>query len=475
MQTRVKTRDLLIGGRWTRADEYISIRSPYNDTEVGRVGKAAPRHLENTLEAAHAALEEPLPAYRRAEVLERAARSVESRANDLARTIALEAGKPIRAAALEVSRAVGTFTYAAVEARQLAGEVVPMEGTASGAGRTAFTLRVPVGVVAAITPFNFPVNLVAHKLAPAIAAGCPVVLKPASATPLSAFNLAEILLEAGLPEGYISVVPGSGSEVGGRLVEDERVRYVTFTGSGTVGWGLQERARKKKVALELGNSTPLVVHSDADLEAAASAIATHAYSYAGQSCISIQRVIVQERAHGELLDRLVPKVEALKTGNPLDEATDVGPLITPEDRERVMQWIEEARQSGAAVLTGGELENDILRPTLLDDVTPDMKVACEEVFGPVAAVLTYGEPEEAFELANATRYGLQAGIFTRDLSLALAAARALRFGGVLVNEAPTFRADQMPYGGTKDSGNAREGPHHAVREMTEERLVVLNS
>ncbi|TCJ17389.1 aldehyde dehydrogenase family protein [Rubrobacter taiwanensis] len=474
MQTKARTRDLLIGGEWTRANEYISVRSPYNDSEVGRVGKADPEHVERALERAHEALSSPIPAYRRAEILERAARSVEENAEDLARTIALEAGKPMKAARLEVSRAISTFTFAAVEARQLAGELVPMESSPAGAGKLAFTLRLPIGVVGAITPFNFPVNLVAHKLAPAVAAGCPVVLKPASATPLSGFNLAEILLNAGLPEAYISVVPGSGSEVGGMLVEDERVRYITFTGSGTVGWGIQERAKKKKVALELGNSTPLVVHSDADLEAAASAIATHAYSYAGQSCISIQRVIVQRDVHDELLERLVPKVEALKVGDPLDEETDVGPLITPEDRERVMDWIAEARRDGASVLTGGELENGILRPTVIDGVRPEMKVSCEEVFGPVASVLTYQDLKEAIELANSTNYGLQAGIFTRDLGNALAAAQAMQFGGVLVNEAPTFRADQMPYGGTKDSGNTREGPHYAVREMTEERVIVLN-
>lgn len=474
MQVKSKTRDLLIGGEWARANEYISVRSPYNGAEVGRAGKAHVEQVNLALEKAqHAFLTQPLPPYRRAEILDNAATLINERSEELARTIALEAGKPIKAARVEVSRAVSTFTFAAVEARTLTGEMIPMEASSPGMGKIAFTLKEPVGVVGAITPFNFPVNLVAHKLAPAVAAGCPVILKPASSTPLSAFNLAEILLEAGLPGGYLSVVPGPGSEIGDVLVQDDRVRYITFTGSAQVGWAIQGRA-KKKVGLELGNSTPLIVHSDADLDNVSSVIASGAYSYAGQSCISIQRVIVQEGVHDALVELLVPKIEQLITGDPLDESTDVGPLITPEDRDRVLQWVQEAENSGAEVLTGGVLDEGILRPTLLDNVDPRMKVSCQEIFGPVASITSYRSLKEAIELANGTKYGLQAGIFTKDLYNTLTAAKSLKFAGILVNEAPTFRADQMPYGGMKESGNTREGPHYAIREMTEDKLIVLS-
>jgi acyl-CoA reductase-like NAD-dependent aldehyde dehydrogenase len=349
-----------------------------------------------------------------------------------------------------------------------------MDASQAGEGKLAFTLRRPIGVVGAISPFNFPLNLVAHKLAPALAAGCAVVLKPASQTPLSALLLAELEAEAGLPPGWVNVLVGRASEIGDVLIEDERVKALTFTGSGPVGWKLAERAPKKRVNLELGNATPVIITADADLEVAAKAMAANAFSFAGQSCISVQRIYVEQPAYETFVERFVPNVEELKVGDPADEETDVGPVIDDEARERILAWIEEARQRGAHVLTGGDAEGELIRPTVIADADPELKVSCEEVFGPVCTVNPFSSLDEAIELANGTRYGLQAGIFTASIETAFRAARELEFGGVIVNEAPTFRADQMPYGGVKDSGNTREGPAYAVRELTEPRLVVID-
>jgi acyl-CoA reductase-like NAD-dependent aldehyde dehydrogenase len=352
--------------------------------------------------------------------------------------------------------------------------MVPMDASQAGEGKLAFTLRSPLGVVGAISPFNFPLNLVAHKLAPALAAGCAVVLKPASQTPLSALLLAELETEAGLPPGWLNVVVGPASEIGDVLIEDERVKVITFTGSGDVGWKLRERAPRKKVNLELGNSTPVIVEADADVEAAASATAQHGFSFAGQSCISIQRVYVQQDVYDDFVRRLVPKVEGLVVGDPADDETDVGPVIDSDARDRIVAWVDEAREAGAEILAGAELEGDLLRPTVIANASPELKVSCEEVFGPVVTVNPYESLDEALELANGTRYGLQAGIFTNRIETAIRAAQKLEFGGVTVNEAPTFRADQMPYGGVKASGNTREGPRYAIREFTEERVVVID-
>jgi acyl-CoA reductase-like NAD-dependent aldehyde dehydrogenase len=328
--------------------------------------------------------------------------------------------------------------------------------------------------VGAISPFNFPLNLVAHKLAPALAAGCAVVLKPASQTPLSALLLAELEEEAGLPPGWLNVIAGPSSEIGDILIEDERVRAITFTGSSAVGWGLRERAPRKKVNLELGNATPLIVAADADLDAAAGATAANGFSFAGQSCISIQRVYVERPAYDGFLERLLPRVAQLEVGDPGEEETDVGPVIDEGAKERIVAWIEEARSGGAEILSGGDEQDGLIRPTVIAGAGPQLKVSCEEVFGPVVTVNAIDSLAEAIALANGTRYGLQAGIFTSRLDTALRAAQELDFGGVTVNEAPTFRADQMPYGGVKDSGNTREGPAYAVRELTEEHLVVID-
>ena len=475
MAVVARERLLLVGGEWIDTDEWQDVRSPYSGEPVGRVPRGDAALVRRAVDAAARAMQEPLPAHRRAEILDRVAELLAERHDEVAETISAEAGKPMKAARVEAQRAVSTYTHAAVEARRLAGDAVPMDASPAGEGKLAFTVRVPIGVVAAITPFNFPLNLVAHKVAPALAAGCAVVLKPAGQTPLSALLLAELETEAGLPPGWLNVVVGPSSEIGDVLVEDERIAMITFTGSTDVGYGIRGRAARKKVSLELGNATPVVIEADADVEDAAAKMAAHAFSFAGQSCISVQRIYVQRAAYDDFLSRFLPRVEALRTGDPGDEETDVGPVIDEGSRERILGWIDEARAGGATVLAGGEASDDgVIAPTVLADVKPEMKVACEEVFGPVCTVTPYEALDEALALANGTQYGLQAGVFTSRLASALEAASRLEFGGVTVNEAPTFRADQMPYGGVKASGNTKEGPHYAVREMTEERLVVLS-
>jgi acyl-CoA reductase-like NAD-dependent aldehyde dehydrogenase len=474
MAITVPERKLLIDGEWVDTGEWVDVNSPYSGEPVGRVAKAGAREARRAIDAAEIAMREPLPAHKRAEILVRVAGYLGRRHDEVARTISDEAGKPMKAARVEARRAMSTYTFAAVEARKLAGEVVPMDASQAGEGKLAFTLRPPIGVVGAISPFNFPLNLVAHKLAPALAAGCAVVLKPASQTPLSALLLAELETEAGLPPGWVNVLVGPASEIGDVLVEDERVKAITFTGSGPVGWKIAERAPRKRVNLELGNATPVIVTADADIELAAKAMAANAFSFAGQSCISVQRIYVEAPAYDHFVELFVPRVDELKLGDPADEETDVGPVIDEDARERILSWIEEARAGGARVLTGGDTDGELIRPTVLADAAPELKVSCEEVFGPVCTVNSVGSVDEAIELANGTRYGLQAGIFTADIKTALRAAQELEFGGVTINEAPTFRADQMPYGGVKDSGNTREGPAYAIRALTEERLVVID-
>jgi acyl-CoA reductase-like NAD-dependent aldehyde dehydrogenase len=465
---------LLVGGEWIETGDWVEVRSPYSGDVVAHVAKAGAADARHAVDAAERAMQEPLPAHKRAEILSRVAGYLGRRHDEVARTISDEAGKPLKAARLEASRAMSTYTFAAVEARKLAGEIIPMDASQSGEGKFAYTLRRPVGVVGAISPFNFPLNLVAHKIAPALAAGCAVVLKPASQTPLSALLLAELETEAGLPPGWLNVLVGPAAEIGDVLVEDERVRLITFTGSSDVGWKLRERAPRKRVNLELGNATPVIIEADADIEDVAKRMAEHVFSFAGQSCISVQRIYVQRAKFETFLETFVRLVEELTLGDPADDDTDVGPVIDEDARDRILAWIEEARSAGAEIATGGELEGELIRPTVIANASPELKVSCEEVFGPVCTVNAYDTLDEAIELANGTRYGLQAGIFTSSVRTAMRAAADLEFGGVTINDAPTFRADQMPYGGVKDSGNTREGPAYAVREMTEERVVVLD-
>lgn len=467
-----------IDGQDVTTADATQIHAPYDGRLIGEVPRCASTHVDRAVAAAVRTMrEEPLPAWRRAAVLDAAAEHLadEEVAEAFARTIALEAAKPITTARTEVQRCISTFRFSAAACRSLAGEVLPLDASQAGEGRIGFTRRVPVGVVGAITPFNFPLNLVAHKLAPAIAAGCAVVLKPASQTPFSGLRLAELLLDrCGLPAGWLHTVTGRGSDVGAALVGHDDVAMITFTGSPEVGWGIRADAPRKKVSLELGNNAPVIVEPDADLPVAAAKVAAAGTSHAGQSCISVQRVYVHRSVSEPFLSALRDEFSSLRLGDPLDDATQVSSLIDTENRDRVLAWIREAVDAGAHVAVGGDLDEDgVLRPTVLTDVDEDARVCREEVFGPLVAVGVYDDVEDAFARANDTRYGLHAGIFTNDLAVARRAIEVLDFGGVIVNDVPTWRADQMPYGGVRDSGNTREGPAYAVREMTEVRTAVI--
>jgi len=463
-----------IAGQMVTMENSIEVRNPYSQEVIGTIPACGQAEVDLACEAAAGELAgDAFPQHARARVLEVAAELLRSRIEDFALIIAKEAGKPLKTARGEATRTVDTLVFSAVEARKLGGELVPMAGSATGAGKLAFAMRVPRGVVAAISPFNFPLNLVAHKLGPAIAAGCPVVLKPASATPFSAIKLVELLVEAGLPAGWISVVTGSGKEVGARLVEHPIPKLVSFTGSPEVGWDLVAKSPKKKFSLELGSNAPLIIEPDADLELVSQKAKLAGFSHAGQSCISTQRILVHSSVQDRFVSQLKTAVESLVVGDPLDESTDMGPLISRAETERVRSWIEAAVAAGGELVTGGKVTNGILMPTVVNNAPSHVDLCAREAFGPVVVVNSYDSFEQAIEMANESSLGLQVGVFTQNLSKALLAARRLEFGGIVVNDVPTYRADQMPYGGVKESGNTREGPAYAVAEMTELRLVIL--
>ncbi len=456
--------------------EMITVRSPYDNEVIGEIPAMTAADVDRAVGIAKQALHaNPLPLWKRAEILDRAAARLPERRVEFARIIARAAAKPIKTARVEAERAVGTFQFAAAEARKLGGEMIPLDAIPSGEGKLGFTLRVPIGVVGAIAPFNFPLNLVVHKVGPAIAAGCPVVLKPASQTPFSSLTLAQMLVEeCGLPAEYLQVVTGGGGTVGNALVDHPDVALITFTGSPEVGWSIRARAPRKRVGLELGNNAPCIIEPDGDWKTAAAKIKVAGFSHAGQSCISTQRVFVHSSIAAEFTAALAAHVESIVVGDPMDEATDVSALISTGERDRVAEWVQEAAAQGATIAAGGTVGADgVLRPTLIANATHEMKVCSQEVFGPVVAVQAYDDLDDALRMANDSRYGLQGSIFTSDINKALKAVRTLDFGGVLVNEVPTWRADQQPYGGLRDSGNTREGPAFSVKEMTEIRMVVL--
>ena len=462
---------------WTTGSESAEVRAPYDNALLGSVPVMAPADVDAAVSHAKAALhDDPLPQWKRAEILDRAAELLLERRDQFGQCIALEAAKPIRTARVEAERAASTMQFSAAVARTLTGETVPLEASAAGEGKLGFVLRVPIGVVGAISPFNFPLNLVAHKLGPAIAAGCPVVLKPAMQTPFSAVLLARMLIEeCGLPPSYLQIVTGGGTTVGGALVDNPDVALITFTGSPEVGWSIRAKAPRKRVGLELGNNAPVIIDADGDWQAAVAKVKIAGFSHAGQSCISTQRMFVHESLVEPVTAALVDAVKTLVVGDPSDEATDVSALISTGERDRVKAWIDEAVADGGRVACGGEIASDgVLQPTVIVDAKPEMNVCAREVFGPVVAIQSFTDFDDALRRANDTRYGLQAGVFTPDVAKAIKAARTLDFGGVLINEVPTWRADQMPYGGLRDSGNTREGPAYSVREMTEERLIVFN-
>lgn len=454
----------------------IDVQSPFDGELLGQVPALTAADVDLAVAYARKAMHErPLAQWQRAEILDRAALLMAERRDDFAIAIAREAAKPLKTARGEADRAVATFQFSSAVARTLTGDTVPLEAAAVGGGKIGFTLRVPVGVVGAISPFNFPLNLVVHKVGPAIAAGCAVVLKPASQTPFSSILLARLLADAGLPDGYLQIVTGSGGTVGNALVDHPDVALISFTGSPDVGWGIRARAPRKRVGLELGNNAPVIIEADGDWATAAAKIKLAGFAHAGQSCISTQRVLVHQSIADEFVTKLVANVNELVVGDPMAEATDVSALISRAERDRVVGWISEAVAAGGQVACGGDLDaNGVLRPTVIVNAKPEMNICALEVFGPVVAVQTYESYDTALQIANDTRYGLQAAVFTSDIAKGLQAARTLDFGGVLINEVPTWRADHMPYGGIRDSGNTREGPAYSVREMTEERLIIIS-
>ncbi len=469
------TRKLLIANEWVDARDTIVVRNPYSGEIVGEVAKAGPDEAERALAAATRAFEETrrLTSAKRAELLARTVAGLVRRKDEIARTITLESGKPIRLARSEVDRATHTFTIAQEESRRIGGEVLPLDLTAATEGRLGITRRFPLGPVLAITPFNFPLNLVAHKIAPAMAVGNTILHKPASATPLTALLLGEILLEAGMPPGMVNIVP-MGNDLADRLVADERFKLVTFTGSPAVGWELKRKAGKKRVTLELGGNAAAVVHDDADLDLALDRTVNGAFAFSGQVCIKVQRVYIQERVYDAFAARFVERAKKLVAGDPLDEKADFGPLIDEASARRVEAWVEEAVRAGARVLCGGRRDGRFYAPTVLENVGRDTKVHACEIFGPVVNLYAYGDFRDALREVNASPYGLQAGIFTRDLQRVFDAFGTLDVGGVIVNDSPNFRVDTMPYGGVKDSGFGREGVKYAIEEMSELRLLALN-
>ncbi len=466
---------LFIDGRWVEGGPPLEVRNKYSGEVIGALPTARREDVEAAVEAAARAASTmaELPAHHRADILARAAALIRERREEFARTIAAEAGKALKFARIEVDRAVTTFTIAGEEARRLHGETVPLDAVPAGEGYFGFWVRRPVGVVAAISPFNFPLNLVAHKVAPALAAGNTVVLKPASWTPLTAVKLCQVLAEAGVPAGAINLVVGPGGTVGEWLVTHPRVAKVTFTGSPAVGERIVSIAGIKKVTLELGNTSPVIVAPDADLDFVARRCAVGAYYNSGQVCISVQRIYSERRVYEPFTERFVQASEAMVVGDPLDERVDVGPMIDAREAERIEGWVREAMAGGARVLTGGRRDGAVYWPTVLTDVRPEMKVVAQEAFAPVASVIAIDDFAEALRQADATEYGLQAAVFTRDISRVFQAVRRLNFGGVIINDTPVFRADHMPYGGNRRSGIGREGVRYAMEEMTNIQMVVL--
>lgn len=467
---------LRINGEQVETETYNTLYSPYSGEAIAEIPVATEVETDKAIQAAYESRKvmAKMPAWKRAEILEKLALLLEERLEEAAKIIALEAAKPLKTARQEVERTVETYKFAAEEAKRIHGETLSLDAARGGENRLAYTVREPIGVIGAITPFNFPMNLVAHKVGPAIASGNSIVLKPASQTPLSSFFIAELLEEAGLPAGALNVVTGSGRVVGDKLVTDDRVSMVTFTGSPAVGIGIRNKAGLKKVTLELGSNAAVIIDQGVDIDKVVSRCVTGAFSNQGQVCISLQRVYVHESVADEFIEKFVSETNKLVIGDPLDSETDVSALISPGDVERGISWISEAEQAGTKIVAGGTAEGNVLLPTILVEAEASLQVSCNEVFAPIVLVNKVKSVEEAIEQVNDSRYGLQAGIYTNDIHTALNAADNLYVGGVMINDIPTFRVDNMPYGGVKESGTGREGLKYAVEEMTEMKLVVWN-
>jgi acyl-CoA reductase-like NAD-dependent aldehyde dehydrogenase len=473
--TPVSTQGFLVDGKWIEEGEVVEIRAPYDGSIVGRVFQGTRAHAEAAIAAAVKAFgtTRRLPAFERQRVLRRVVEGITQRKEEFARTMAQEAGKPIKASRTEVDRAIFTFSVAAEESTRIYGEYLPLDWQEFTAGRWGIVRRFPLGPIAGITPFNFPLNLVAHKVAPAIAAGCTMIIKPAPQTPLTALLLAEVVQAAGWPDGALNVLPLSNEDAG-LLVADDRLKMISFTGSAAVGWQIKKNAGKKKVILELGGNAGVIVHSDADLAYAAERCVAGGFNYAGQTCISVQRILVERSVSTKFIDLLLEGVKKLKIGDPLDESCDLGPLIRESDAIRASDWVQEAVRGGARLLCGGQRKGPMLEPTVLTGTRSEMKVNCQEIFAPVVTVEPYDTFEGAVKQINNSPYGLQTGVFTRDVKLLFNAYEDLEVGSVIAGDTPSFRIDHMPYGGVKESGLGREGLRYAIEEMTEPKLLVMN-
>src|SRR5678815_3215475 len=473
--TPAGTQGFFVDGKSIEEGDPVEIRSPYDGSGIASVFQGRREHAEAAIAAAVKAFgtTRRLPAFERQRVLRRVSENIYERKQEFARTMAQESGKPLKVSRTEVERGIFTFNVAAEESTRIYGEYLPLDWQQFTAGRWGIVKRFPLGPIAGITPFNFPLNLVAHKVAPAIAAGCPLVLKPAPQTPLTSLLLAEAVQQAGWPDGGLNVLPLSNDDAG-LLVTDARIKLISFTGSAVVGWEIKKQASKKKVVLELGGNAGVIVHSDADVAYAAERCVVGGFAYAGQTCISVQRILVEQSVYGKFVDLLLAGVDKLKTGDPLDDATDLGPLIRERDAVRASDWVQEAARGGARILRGGQRKGSMLEPTVLTGTRPDMKVNCQEIFAPVVTVEHYTDFNDALRQINSSPYGLQAGLFTRDAKLLFQAYDELEVGGLIAGDVPAFRIDHMPYGGVKDSGLGREGLRYAIEEMTEPKLLVMN-
>ena len=465
-----------VNGEWKSSEKLAELKSPHTKEIIAHIPQATREEVEQAIEVAETAKKQmaELTAYERAAILEHIAQLFTDNRQKAAEIISLEAAKPIKYALAEIDRTIETYKFAAEEAKRLTGEMIPMDAAKNGANRFGYTIEQPLGVIGAITPFNFPQNLVAHKVGPAIAAGNTIVLKPASQTPLSALFLAELIDQTDLPKGAFNVITGSGKTVGDALVESDKVKMITFTGSPAVGIGIRNKAGLKKVALELGSNAGLIIDKGVDLSQIVPKCVTGAFSNQGQVCISLQRTYVMDELFEEFLEQFTAATKKLVIGSPLEETTDVSAMIHPDEQDRAVDWVQEAVQHGAEIITGGTIENGVFMPTILTNVSANLKVSCQEVFAPIVVVNRISSIEEGIAAINDSNYGLQAGIFTNDIQTAFKASKQLEVGGVMINDIPTYRVDQMPYGGVKESGTGKEGLKYAIHEMTETKLVVWN-
>ena len=466
---------LLIDGKWETGKNVKEIRSPFDQSVVGQVHFADADQVKTAIDSAHRAFQQTkvLSSFERAKALESISSNIAKNKEELARSITLSAGKAIKSARVEADRAVSTFQIAAEEAKRMNGEIIPLDLSAQTSGRWGLVRRFPVGVIAGITPFNFPLNLVAHKVAPAMASGNTILLRPASQVAMTSGILAKIISESEYPEGGFNHIP-CGYQAADVFVEDDRVKKITFTGSPDIGWELKKKANKKRVTLELGGNAAVIIEPDANLDFALPRIVLGAYAYSGQVCISIQRIFLHKKIYGQFMERFVEATTNLKMGDPMEESTDVGPMINLDAAKQTEEWVEEALEDGARLVCGGKRDGSMFEPTILENVKPGLRISCREAFAPVVVVSPYEDFDIALRSVNDSIYGLQAGIFTKDLKKAFQAYESLEVGGVICNDIPTFRIDHMPYGGVKESGFGREGLKYAIEEMTELKLLAIN-